>query len=227
MVEDERNRGARGLMSRRGALRLVGGAALAAGTVGFKAVPCHAVARSPGVLDFQGTWIGSHDGRQATLSTAVAQTGADEFQVTCTLLDHVRAEAYVGCAYQVRAADRALTDIRLRGRRGGDEIVWRSLRINRWREDPVSGVGWWSRNVSGSPFFGLSFYRDPARGRTAAPAVAWHSGTAGGRADMVRTSFGVFDGPGDRFLLHLDRLPSPGRPQRDHVTAERGLDSRA
>lgn len=168
------------LWSRRGALGVAGSAALAA-SVGLDA---HAAV---GGRDFLGTWHGSVDGHAATMTI----TGDSRI----TLLDHTTAGTYVGKA---GAGNQVLSGVTLRN--GNHTIVWRTLRLRRWRHDPLSGLDWWTENPADDPCLGLSVYRD----RQAGPAVTWHSGRVE-RPD-ARRSVSVFDGGGDLFLLHLDRL---------------------
>lgn len=155
---------------------------LAASTVGLGAEAAASVSNPVG------TWTGSYQGRPATLVTDVARKG-----LRVTLYDHAMGETRTGHA--TAGAD-GLTDVTLRG--GGDEIFWRALRLHRWLHDPASGADWWTEDDN--PHVGLSLYRDPSR---RSPAVAWHSGVEGRTAEP---SLCVFDGTGDQFLLHLDRL---------------------
>ncbi|MFI9722410.1 hypothetical protein ACIHFE_22580 [Streptomyces sp. NPDC052396] len=137
-------------LSRRAALRSAAGAALAAGGLGAGALTAATPAAAAGgfqsVRQFQGTWRGAQDGRNATFTIRVLPQPPSNFSTLLfTFNDLDRHETYTGHQENVSQDTFDLRNIVLSN--GSATKEWATLKLHTWNTDYISGISRWNGGI--------------------------------------------------------------------------------
>ena len=117
------------------------------------------VAQFKNVLDFTGSYHGSYDGRNVTVTIQEGATGIRAFDTlfTVTFTDLLRNEVYQGVASVPEGVldVHVLSDFTLDKVGGGDSIHWSRLYLHTWDISYMSVVSLWANAE-----YGMSYTRD-------------------------------------------------------------------
>jgi hypothetical protein len=136
------------------------------------------------IYNFGGTWVGSHDGRNARMSITIqphigAGSGAFAVIITFDVLDAFERYQNGGSfgSYHVENTDgssHVLHDIVLWRAWGEGQAVLKRLYLHTWNIDYLSGISEWNGRE-----FGLSFRRDDLSSVSAGMTVSLQCAGAG------------------------------------------------
>ena len=115
------------------------------------------MAQFSSIVDFNGFYTGSYDGRQAELEIVVSHPVTDQpISLALKFVDRDRNQEYsanVHLGFQEHTTH-ILRDITLHAAGGSSDIQWSRLHLHTWNTNYLSGVSIWNNQE-----FGMSFSR--------------------------------------------------------------------